>query len=654
MRFSLRWPNIQPIHYLRNEGVCQTKGYFPRDVAFLSSRVRRNQRKRLRSVEPRQRSTNTIGPGLDGWNRRRFGVAYAGGASEFGVRPDALGRRGMVASAHPLATQAGLQMLAAGGNAVDAAIATAVAVTVVEPYFSGLGGLGVAAISLPSGETRTLNFMGRSPRAARPEAFTLQTQDLGPLAPMIPGIVAGWATLHTEYGSLSLAQVLEPAIELADRGTPVTIFDHARMVQALERLTPFPEAARAYLTDGRPYAPGQLFRQPGVAGVLRTLATDGWMAFYDGLISDAISAFLAERGGIITDDDLRGYPDTVRWEAPITARYRGYEIRTTPPPTSAVQVLQTLRILETSSIAGLDPNGPDYIALVAEAIRLARMDAVAHVADPEIAGIPLEWMLSDERIRELRAEVERRLAGAGARAGRSGRIRRPRGRAVRVRRARSSPERSTTHLAAADASGLAVNITQTLGSAYGSGVVVGDTGIALNNGHRWCTVIPGDPRVIAPNKRRESPSAPVHAFAARGGAGPARSSGTDPPGPDRGAREDRLAFLIGTPGSYSIPQTTAQIIIGLLDFGRTMQDAIAAPRFRWMDDVGDPLPPEVLLLEGRFPAPVRKALAVRGYRLELLEDWSLRVGGAQGILFRADGWMMGGADPRRNGYAMGW
>jgi len=144
-------------------------------------------------------------------------VAYAGGASEFGVRPVAMGRRGMVASANPLATQAGLRILAAGGNAVDAVVATAVAVTVVEPYFSGAGGIGVAVLSLPNGETRTLSFMGRSPKAARPALFTTETQDLGPLAPMVPGIVAGWARLHEEYGDLPLAQILEPAIELAER-----------------------------------------------------------------------------------------------------------------------------------------------------------------------------------------------------------------------------------------------------------------------------------------------------------------------------------------------------------------------------------------------------------------------------------------------------
>ena len=595
-------------------------------------------------------------------------MAYAGGASEFGVRPAALGRRGMVASANPLATQAGLRMLAAGGNAVDAVVATAVAVTVVEPYFSGLGGIGIAVITPPGGETRTLNFMGRSPDHARAEMFTEETQDLGPMAPMVPGIVAGWARLHGEFGRLPIAQVLEPAIELADGGAPVTRFDVERSAVAVDRLRPHPDAARTYLNDGRPYKAGETLRQPGLAATLRTLAGEGWGAFYDGALGRTIATYLSEHGGLITEDDLRRYPESLTWEPPLRAMYRGYELRTPPPPSSAVQILQTLRILEAFDLDELEHLGPDYVAVLAEAIRLARMDSAAHVADPLFVEVPLSWMLGDERIRELRAEVTRRLEGARGRSrrergGRSNRADRPgvrrriaaRRRGGRIRRARPAPERSTTHLAAADESGLAVNITQTLGSSYGSGVVIGRTGIAMNNGHHWCTLIPGDRKELKPGKRRESPTSPVHAFGLHGApGGPTRSFGIDPLGPAHAAKGGRLAFMIGTPGSYGIPQTTAQMIINLVDFGKNIQDAIAAPRFRWQDDVGDPLPPKVLLLEGRFPPAVRKALAARGYRLEILEDWSMRVGGGQGIVFRDDRWMMGGADPRRNGYAMGW
>jgi gamma-glutamyltranspeptidase/glutathione hydrolase len=579
-------------------------------------------------------------------------VPYAGGASQFGVRPVALGRRGMVASANPLATQAGIRMLAADGNAVDAAVATAVAVTVAEPYFSAAGGIGIAVLTEPDGRTRVLNFMGRSPARARADMFTAGTQDLGPMAPMVPGNVAGWARLHGDYGRLPFAAVLEPAIELAEAGIPITVFDYERNLAAVERLRPHPDAARTYLRDGRPYAVGETLRQPGLAGTLRTLAGQGWAAFYEGSIARTIASWMAEHGGLITEDDLRTYPGRVKWEAPIAAPYRGYELRTCPPPSSAVQVLQTLRILEPLGVDRLEHLGADYVATVAEAIRLARMDAAAHVADPDFVDVPIEWMLSDERVGELRAEVLRRLEAPGRRGrSRPAAARRP----ARIRRAGSAPERSTTHLAAADASGLAVNITQTLGSGYGSGVVIGDTGIAMNNGHHWCTLIPGDRKELAPNKRRESPSGPVHAFGLQDPpTAAAHTFGIDPLGPAHAARGGRLAFMIGTPGSYGIPQTTAQMILNLIDFKRNIQDAIAAPRFRWKDDVGDPLPPVALLLEARFPETIRKTLAARGYQIEVLEDWSMRVGGGQGIVFRDDGWLAGGADPRRNGYAMGW
>jgi gamma-glutamyltranspeptidase/glutathione hydrolase len=312
-----------------------------------------------------------------------------------------------------------------------------------------------------------------------------------------------------------------------------------------------------------------------------------------------------------------------------------------------------LRILEAFDLGDADPLGPDALATIAEAIRLARMDCHEHVADPRFVDVPLAWMISDERIDELRAETAKRLRAGRRRAGRNGAgTRRP---AARIRRARRAAERSTTHLGAADASGLAVNITQTIGSSFGSGVVVGDTGITMNNGHHWCTLIPGDPRVLAPDKKRESPTSPVHGFALQDPpVAPTHSFSVGPKTPAPGSRRARLAFLVGTPGSYSIPQTTAQIIVGLVEYGRNIQDAIAAPRFRWRDDVGDPLPPDTLLFEGRFAPATRRALAARGYKLEVLEDWSMRVGGAQGIVFGEDGWLQGGADPRRNGYAMGW
>jgi gamma-glutamyltranspeptidase/glutathione hydrolase len=196
----------------------------------------------------------------------------------------------------------------------------------------------------------------------------------------------------------------------------------------------------------------------------------------------------------------------------------------------------------------------------------------------------------------------------------------------------SGPAASTTHLAAADASGLAVNVTQSLGNGFGSGIVVPGTGVCLNNALHWVSTEPRHPNVVAPGKRHEWPVAPVHLF-----------------------RDGQLWATVGTPGSYGILVTTVQVIANLVDFGLNVQDAIGAPRFRWLDEAIDRLPAEMLRIESRVPEATREALATRGYGLELLGPWSMRVGGVQAIVRdRASGWLMGGADPRRNGYAMGW
>jgi gamma-glutamyltranspeptidase/glutathione hydrolase len=196
----------------------------------------------------------------------------------------------------------------------------------------------------------------------------------------------------------------------------------------------------------------------------------------------------------------------------------------------------------------------------------------------------------------------------------------------------AGPQASTTHLAAMDASGLAVNVTQSLGNGFGSGIVVPGTGVCLNNALHWTSTEADHPNVVQPGKRHEWPVAPVQLF--RGG---------------------QLWGTVGTPGSYGILVTTVQVLANLIDFGLNVQDAIGAPRFRWLDEAIDKLPADTMRIESRVPESTRRALQTRGYGLELMGPWSMRVGGVQAILRDvASGWLMGGADPRRNGYAMGW
>jgi gamma-glutamyltranspeptidase/glutathione hydrolase len=263
------------------------------------------------------------------------------------------------------------------------------------------------------------------------------------------------------------------------------------------------------------------------------------------------------------------------------------------------------------------------MGLVAEASRRARLDTDRYVGDPDVVDVPVDRLLSAAYLGALRTELDPRArADAGERAAA------PSGGPAGTQ----SGTRSTTHLAAADASGLAVNITQSLGHGFGCGVVVPGTGVCLNNAMHWFTARPGHPNQVAPGKRHEWPIAPVQLF-----------------------RDGRFWSTVGTPGSYGILVTTVQVLVNLIDFGLNLQDAIGAPRFRWIDDVGDPLPARALRIESRMPEATRTAFAERGYGVETLGPWSMRVGGVQAVQIDSEtGWLAGAADPRRNGYAVAW
>jgi gamma-glutamyltranspeptidase/glutathione hydrolase len=541
-------------------------------------------------------------------------------ATKFGLRPLVYGRRGMVATANPLATLAGVRVFAQGGNAVDAVVAAAAAIGVAEPYMSGLAGCGTLVLTPPGDTPRVLVFLGRAPQAATPDRFTDGHPDAGYMTPAVPGNLAGWARVLADYGKLSLAQVQEPAIELGERWVTFTPLVNQMFSESGGRLTQ--EGIATYFHDGRVPAVGSLLVQPDLARTFRRIAAEGIEHLYGGPLGHAIDRVMRERDGLLTLADLRQYPETLRWASPIRTMYRGVTVYAPPPPPSAIQVLETLNVLETFDVGKAGHLSPDHLALVAEASRAARLDTDRYVGDPSFTTVPVDRLLSAEHTRKLRADVEWRLrapsavasaAGEGASAGDGG-------------------VASTTHLAAVDASGLAVNITHSLGHGFGSGVVVPGTGVCLNNAMHWFSMAPGHPNLVAPGKTHEWPIAPLHLH-----------------------RNGRFWGTIGTPGSYGILVTTVQVLVHLLDFGLNLQDAIAAPRFRWIDDVGDPLPARTMRMESRVPEATRGALATRGYEIELLGPWSMRVGGVQGTLMDHEtGWIAGAADPRRNGYAIGW
>jgi gamma-glutamyltranspeptidase/glutathione hydrolase len=546
-------------------------------------------------------------------------MAHETYASRYGLRPLALGRRGMVATANPLATQAGVTMLARGGNAVDAVVAAAAAIGVVEPYMSGLAGCGVAMLSAPGAAPRALVFLGRAPAAATPEALPQAARDAGPRSIAVPGNLAGWARLLADHGTQSLGDALEPAIELAAGGFPMTTFDRQMFDEHHARLNP--EAARVYLHGGQPPAVGARVTQPDLAATFRTIARDGIGAFYEGPLGDAATRDLAAQGGLLTPRDLASYPGTLAWESPLATTYRGVQVFAPPPPSSGIQILETLNGMSGWDLGAVPHLGPDHLAVIAEASRVARVDTDRFVGDPAFVTVPVDRLLSAARTEELRAAMRARLGPVRGRGG-----------GVRAVAGGAGPTASTTHLAACDASGLAVNITHSLGGGFGSGIVARSTGIAFNNALHWTSVAPDHPNVVRSGKRHEWPVAPLHLY-----------------------RDGGFWATVGTPGSYGILVTTVQVLSHVVDFGLDIQDAIGCPRFRWADEAIDPLPAETLRLESRVPEATRQALAARGYALELLGPWSMRVGGVQAVMRDpTTGWLMGGADPRRNGYAMGW
>ena len=543
-------------------------------------------------------------------------MAHETYANKFGLRPIALGRRGMVATANPLATQAGVRMFARGGNAVDAIVAAAAAIGVVEPYMSGAAGCGVLLLTLPGKTPRALDFLGRAPAAATPEKLQGKARDTGILSVAVPGNLAGWARVLADHGTVSLAEALEPAIELAEGGIPMTVFDRQMFDESYGNLNP--EGIKTYLHGGRPPAVGARLAQPNLAATFRKIARDGIGVVYEGEIAAAIVRDMAELGGLITVQDLTAYPATLGWTEPLSTTYRGVQVFTTPPPSSGIQILETLNGMAGWELGGMEHLGPDHLALIAEASRAARMDTDRFVGDPAFVKVPVARLLSKEHTEELRAEMRARLARSGGRGGSAA--------------GGPSGTASTTHLAACDASGMAVNITHSLGSGFGSGVVVRGTGLALNNALHWTSTTPGHPNLVQAGKKHEWPVAPLHLF-----------------------RDGQFWATVGTPGSYGILVTTVQVVANMIDFGLNIQDAIGAPRFRWLDEAVNPLPAETLRIESRVPEATRQALVERGYMLEMLGAWSMRVGGVQATLRdRETGWLMGGADPRRNGYAMGW
>lgn len=535
-------------------------------------------------------------------------------------RSTVTGRRGMIAAAHPLASLAGIQMLMQGGNAIDAAVATAAALNVVEPYMSGLGGDGYMHIyHAKSGDHKILDYMGRSPKAAHLDLYADETvQDRGPMAPIIPGACGGWLAALHRYGTMDAATVFAPAIEYAEQGFALTVKNAEFIESNVADMRRFPATAANYLRNGNAPRPGEVMIQPDLARTFHTLAEGGVETFYRGDIATKIIDYMANHGGLITAEDLAAFAP--EWQDPIHIDYRGYKVFAPPPPCQGIQYLELLTIMAGFDVTDMGHNSAASLHRFIEAAKLATADRAeyAGVPNPPTAGI-LSAGYADAR----RALIQARAQPTGGE--RYTTVKQPKEVLAGDPHGWMQSE-CTTHFDTIDAEGNAVAVTQSLGGGFGSAVVIPGTGVALNNFMRWFDREPQSPNVIGPAKKMEMCMSPTQVWDKHG-----------------------LRLLIGTPGSYGILQTTPQMIMNVLDHGMNIQAAIEAPRLKATSSG------YLVDAETRIPADVLAELELLGHEFNRLGDWSAWVGGGQGILIDEEtGSFMGGADPRRDGYALGW
>ncbi len=523
-------------------------------------------------------------------------------------RSNVLARHGLVATSQPLAAMAGLRVLMAGGNAADAAVAAAAMLNVVEPMSTGIGGDCFALVyDARDGKVTALNASGRAPAAftlAEAQRRGLREVPLtGPLPVTVPGTVRGWASLLARFGSLSLGECLAPAIQSAEEGFAVSERISAGWQRSTEKLAADEAAARTYLPAPRP---GEVHRQPDLAGTLRLIAAEGEGAFYQGPLARKIAAAVQAKGGYLAEEDLAAH--TASWHDPIRTNYRGVEILEHPPNGQGLAALLALNIVAGDDVADMDYYDPARWHLLIEAMRLGMVDAGRYVADPALVDVPLAGLLSREYAARRRDLIQ---AGSSAALAAPG----------------SLEHRDTVYLTVADEGGNAVSFINSLYYGFGSGLVVPGTGICLQNRGACFSLEPGHANVLAGGKR------PYHTII-----------------PAMALRDGRLWLSFGVMGGFMQPQGHLQVVVNMVDHGLDPQAALDAPRFR-VDERGGPR----VAVETAVPLKTRRALAALGHQVVPETTFDPGFGGGQIIAFDAEtGVLWGGSDPRKDGCAVGW
>ncbi len=525
-------------------------------------------------------------------------------------RPVTLARKGIVAAPHYLAAQAGLDLLKAGGNAIDAAIAASAMLQVVYPFVCGLGGdVFMIVYDAASGELYGLNGSGRSARAATIERYRdLGYTDMpvfGVHTVTVPGCADGWGAASRRFGRLGLAQSLAPAIAYAEEGFAVGPGLHAALTAMSMRPTTHRSWHAHFLPDGTIPPVGAVVRFPTLARTLRTIAQEGPEAFYQGEIAEQIAAFFAREGGLITREDLAAHHSD--WVTPLSVPFGDLRIYELPPNTQGVAALQMLGMLDRLPL-GEDALSTQTVHMAVEAKKVAFADRAAYLTDPAHMRVDPSALIDPEYLDKRAALIDPEHAQPSfAPGGFTG---------------------DTIYLCAADGEGNVVSLIQSNYMGFGSGLVVDDAGIVLQNRGAYFSLDPNAANALAPAKRT------LHTLI-----------------PSMAMRDGRPAMVFGTMGGDGQPQTHLQVYTAVARFGLNIQQAIEMPR--WVH--GALADGETLMVESRFPIETLDGLRQLGHRIQVQSPWYTGMGYAQGIVFdQATGVMQGGSDPRAEGIAAGW
>jgi gamma-glutamyltranspeptidase/glutathione hydrolase len=539
------------------------------------------------------------------------------------TRSEVIATQGMAATSHPLVSQVALDVLKRGGTAVDAAIAANATIGLMEPTGNGVGGDLFAIVwDAKTKKLYGLNASGRSPKSLtlaklREELRKLDRTTIpprGPLPVSVPGTVDGWFELHGKFGKLPMKELLQPAINYARNGFPVTEVIAEGWAANVKNLKDYPNFAETFMPNGRAPAKGEVFRNPLLANTLSAIADGGRDAFYKGDIAQRIEKYMKANGGYLTAADLAAHRS--EWVEPVSTNYRGYDVWELPPNTQGVAALQMLNILEAYDIRSMGFGSADYLHLFVEAKKLAFEDRARYYADPEFAKIPLKTLLSKDYAAKRRVLLD---AGKAARE-------------YPVDN-KALDQSDTIYMSVADEAGNMVSLIQSNYRGMGSGMTPDGCGFIFQDRGEMFSLKDGHANVYAPGKR------PFHTII-----------------PAFITRDGKPWLSFGVMGGSMQPQGHVQIVVNLIDFGMNLQEAGDAPRARHegsseptdevMRDGGD------VILETGFSAETLKALQARGHKVTVDNDGGF--GGYQAILRNDKGVYFGASESRKDGAAQGY